>query len=131
MKTRLVDANLIIRFLTNDSPEQAQQVEKLFENQNQKLEISDVTFAEIIWVLTSYYRFSKPKIISSLKTLLDLRNIKSNKKLLVQSLDIYGSFSVDYIDAYLASLSSSKMQEIYSFDQDLDKINNIKRLKPN
>jgi len=68
-----IDANLILRYLLND-PE-AESIEKLFQKQ-EELILSSLVIAEVIWTLTSFYRWKKPKIIPPLLSLIKLPFIK-------------------------------------------------------
>jgi len=127
---KLVDTNLIIRFLLNDNQKQADAAKKLFSS-SEKLYLTDLVLAEIVWVLTSVYNFPKVDIAQKLQNLLNLNIFKSNKRLLNQALQLYEQFSISFVDAYLASLVLEKnLEGIYSFDKGLDKIKSLKRLEP-
>lgn len=130
MKEHFVDANVIVRFLTKDNLTQALAVQKLLENSKDKIILSDVIFAEVVWLLTSYYKISKQIVIKLLKDLLDLPTIQSNYFLLIKALYFYENKNIDYIDGYLAALSEEGSKTVYSFDRDFDKIKTIKRIEP-
>ena len=128
---KLIDSNLLLRLLTNDDPTQAEAVEKLLKFSPEPIFLPDVTVAEIVWVLSSFYRLSKEEIIEKIYILLSSRNIDCNKALLLRSLYFYRSFNIAFIDAYLAAYcEQEKLEGIYSFDKDLDKIKEVKRFKP-
>ena len=126
---KIIDANLILRYLLGD-PE-AGRVEKLLRSKN-KLLLSDVILAEIVWVLDSYYKWDRSKIVESLISLVRLSSIVCNKLLLTETLTILGKQkSFDFADAYsVALMRVSKIKDIYSFDRDFDKVKRIKRLEP-
>lgn len=126
---RVIDANLILRYLLGD-PE-AGKVEKLLRSKN-KLLLSDVILAEIVWVLDSYYKWDRSKIVESLISLVRLSSIVCNKFLLTETLTILGKQkSFDFADAYsVALMGMSKIKDIYSFDRDFDKISEVNRLEP-
>lgn len=127
----LIDANLIIRFLTEDDNIKATAVGKLLSHSKEPLLLTDVTLAEIVWVLTSYYEIPKENVCDKLQSLLMLENIQANKELLLQALALYQNHNISFIDAYLASYAlTEKINKIYSFDRDFDKIKKIKRLEP-
>lgn len=128
---KLIDANLIIRFLLKDHPIQSPAAKQLLKNFQENLLLTDVTVAEVIWLLTSYYKFSKEEAMESLYPILNLPNIDSNKSILIRALYFYRNFNIDYIDAYFAAYTEEKKLEgIYSFDKDLDKIKEVKRFEP-
>jgi len=126
---KVIDANLILRYLLGD-PE-AGKVEKLLRNKN-KLLLSDVILAEIVWVLDSYYKWDRSKIVESLISLVRLSSIVCNKILLTETLTILGKQkSFDFADAYsVALMKMSGIKDIYSFDRDFDKIPEVNRLEP-
>ena len=56
---RSIDANVILRYLTNDVPEQAKQAEELLnrvEVGNEDVFLPDIILADIIWILEKYYQ---------------------------------------------------------------------------
>ena len=126
---KIIDANLILRYLLGD-PE-AGRVEKLLRSKN-KLLLSDVILAEIVWVLDSYYKWDRSKIVESLISLVRLSSIVCNKLLLTETLTILGKQkSFDFADAYsVALMRVSKIKDIYSFDRDFDKLPEVNRLEP-
>lgn len=128
---KLIDANVIIRFLLKDHPIQSPAAKKILKNFQENLILSDVAVAEVIWLLTSYYNFSKEQAIEKIYPILSFPNIESNKSVLIRAFYFYRNFNIDYIDAYLAAYSEEeKLEGIYSFDKGLDKIKEIKRFKP-
>ena len=129
MKRFLIDANLLIRFLTEDNPAEAKKVKKLLSLEDKKLLLLDITFAEVIWTLTSFYVFEKEDIVEKLRGILALPSIEANKKLLSVTLNLYSNKNIDFIDAYLAAVSLQEDIDIYSWDRDFDKIEKVKRLK--
>ncbi len=126
---KVIDANLVLRYLLGD-PE-AGRVEKLLKSKV-KLLLSDVILAEIVWVLDSFYKWNRSKVVESLSLLIKLPSIVCNRFLLSETLTILGSQkSFDFADAYsVALMRISKIKDIYSFDKDFDKIQGIKRLEP-
>lgn len=131
MAKNLLDTNLLLRFLTDDDPKKAVAVEHLLKTSKQPLIVTDMAFAELAWVMASFYGFEKSTIIAKLASILDIEIIKTNKKLLRQSLVVYAKHNIDFIDAYHAAFMKLKSVDfIYSYDRDFDKVNSIKRLEP-
>lgn len=126
---KVIDTNLILRYLLDD-PE-ADRVEKLLKSKSKFL-LSDVIAAEIVWVLDSFYEWDRSKIIEAMILLIKLPSIVCNKFLLTGTLLVLkDQKSFDFADAYsVALMRSSKIKDIYSFDQDFDKIPKIRRLEP-
>jgi len=127
---KVLDANIIIRFLVDDDKEKADAIEKLIRS-NETLILTDLTIAEIIWVLSSYYKEPKKDIVKKITALIHLPSIKCNKKVMITALNFFEKHNIDWIDAYLAAYNKENdLKEIYSYDLDLDKIKSIKRLTP-
>lgn len=127
---KVIDTNLIIRFLLNDNPRQADSVKLLFASL-EKLLIPDMVIAEIIWVLQSVYKFSKSDTTEKVQQFLSLNIFICNYKLLGETLMIYKENKISFVDAYLLALSLEKdLEGIYSFDKGLDKVKQIKRFDP-
>jgi len=120
----VLDTNLIIRFLLNDLPEQADKVEKLFSKAKpSSLEIPDIVIAEIIYVLLSYYELDKNSVIDKIDLLIEFEKIKCNKKILKNALEAFKNHSISFVDAYLlAKVTAGENSRVYSFDKGLGKI---------
>ena len=128
---KLLDTNLIIRFLIKDDLSQFEAAQKLFNSLDENLVLSDLSLAEVVWTLHSVYKLTKQEIIENLLKLLELKNLTANFHLLINSLLIYQDYNISFIDAYLlAYCEEEKLEGIYSFDEGLDKIKSIKRFKP-
>lgn len=122
-KSKLLDANIIIRLLTNDTPAQAEAVVGLIRNvRPNELELPNIVLAEIAWVLQSYYSLKKPAIITSLRALGETKSIKLNRELLGYIISIYQDNNISFIDAYLAARSKIENKILYTFDKQLKKI---------
>lgn len=132
----LVDANIVIRYLTRDDPGKAEKcralLEKTIAGQGPALFMSDLAVAEIVWVLESIYKLSKSEIRDNVETVLSAPNIEfQNKEFLSESVVLYAAHNVDFIDAYQAVLVKHRqMSGIYSYDTDFDKLAGVLRLEP-
>lgn len=126
--SNFIDSNLILRFILDDPG--AEKIEKLLKGKKEFL-LTDVTAAEIVWVLDSFYKWGKVNITDAITGLINLDSIISDKELLLITLKIFKTYNVDYIDAYLAaSVVRDGVGTIYSSDRDYDKISGIKRVEP-
>lgn len=129
-KPRLIDTNLLIRYLVDDDPQKADAVEKLLKNPEEKLILLDITFAETVWVLSSRYSLDKATIIESLNALLDIGSIVANRKVLREALEYFAQYNISFIDAYQAGYAAIRGLDIYSYDRDFDKLPEINRIEP-
>src|SRR3989344_4396053 len=126
-KPGLIDTNLLVRYLVEDDSRKADAVEKLLKDPHKNLILLDVTFAETIWVLSSFYSLEKEQIINNLSALLDIPSIIANRKVLQKALDYFANHNISFIDAYQAGFALTGNLEIYSYDKDFDKLADIKR----
>lgn len=131
-KKPVLDTNLIIRFLTEDSPSQAKKVRLLLEKSAAKsLWIPDLIMAEIVYVLLSFYRLPKTEVITKIAALINFPKIKTNQKILKTTLQIYDENNISFADAYLVALAKIKKASlVYTFDRKLHKIKGIKTKEP-
>mgnify|MGYP001585031365 CR=1 FL=1 len=125
---KFIDANIVLRYLIGD-PE-AGAIEKLLKGK-EKLILSDIIVAEIVWSLMSFYKWGKERTTSLLASLIRLDGIRADKNLLLRALKLYKIYNVDYIDAYLcAVMGKNKVTTIYSYDRHYNKFPGIHRLEP-
>ena len=62
---RIIDANIILRYLTNDVQDQAERAGELLakvEAGSEEVLLPDIILADIIWVLEGYYKQSREQI---------------------------------------------------------------------
>lgn len=124
----VLDSDVIIRLLTADDPERSTRFRK-FLSSARNLILTDVTFAEVYWTLSSFYRFEKAKIISSLEILIHDRAIECNIDLLEKTLFILQQTNISLIDAYTAAYALLKSDaRVVSFDRGFDKLTDIQRV---
>lgn len=134
-RIRFVDANVILRFLTHDEPVQAARCDALFERVNKQreiIEVSEIVIADVVWTLHSYYKLSKEQIREYVSTLLIQPNVRmADKSRMLDALTLFASENIDFSDALMAThMKSRSLDEIYSYDRDFDRIENIKRVEP-
>jgi predicted nucleic acid-binding protein len=123
-----IDSNLILRYLLGDSD--SDKTERLLKEKKELL-LTDVTIAEIIWVLDSFYKWGRENIVDAIASLVDLDSIYSDKELILIALGLFKKHNIDYIDAYIAAnIIRDGSGRVYSFDRDFDKIPDIKRVEP-
>lgn len=132
---RTIDANIILRYLTNDVPDQAKQAEELLkrvEEGSEDVFLPDIILADIIWILEGYYKQTREEIREWITAILSLQGLTfSDKETALNALDIYLDKKIDWSDAFTASqMLQREITEIYSFDKHFDKIDGIARIEP-
>ncbi len=116
-----VDTNVFLRFFVKDVEAQYEKARALFEKAEAgkiKLETSELVLAEIVWVLESFYGFSKKEITDVLAILLSSRNLKiANHARINDAVKLYAAGAMDFIDAYnIAYMKSKEYTRVATFD---------------
>lgn len=128
-----VDTNVFLRFFVRDVESFYLKARELFEkaeNGEIKLETSDLVIAEIVWVLESYYDFSKAEIKEVIDTILETKNIKAaNHERIKEAISLYASGKMDFIDAYnIAYIKARGHTKVATFD--IKHFKNIEGITP-
>ena len=116
---KLLDANVIIRFLTRDHKQKAEKCRQLLaEAVSGKIQlfITDLTVAEIVWVLEKVYKRNRTDIRLKIEAILNTPHlIFQNREVVSESIVLYDIYNIDFIDAF-QKVFSQKMgiKEIYS-----------------
>ncbi len=131
VRSVLIDANIIIRFLLQDHPSLFIKAKQLFDRA-ERGEIycyfDEVTLAEVIWVLISVYKMKREDIIDKLELLLVQEWIVNIRKhTMLRALAFYRMNTVNYIDCWLIAVAEEKHISLETFDiklkKQIDKIN--------
>ena len=128
MNKKYIDTNIILRYLLGDK--ESEFIEKIL-NGKQALIIPDIVIAEVVWTLGRFYKWPKEKVTQFLFVLLKGKNIEFNEKIIFPALSTFLKYNIRYTDAYISVvMKQSKTKDIYSFDRDFDKIQEVNRLEP-
>lgn len=124
-----VDTNILIRHLTNDPPDQARRATTILENA-ERLILTDVVVAELVYVLESYYGHPRKKVAEAVRSLLALPSIAvADHDLVLRAVELYEHERLDFAEAYLAAAAElSGVGVVASFDRALDRVDDIERI---
>lgn len=116
-----VDTNVFLRFFVRDVESFYQKAKDLFERAEKGvliLETNDIVIAEIVWVLESYYGFTKAEIKEVTDTILETKNIKvANHSRVKEAVNMYASGKMDFIDACnIAYIKEKGYRKVATFD---------------
>jgi predicted nucleic acid-binding protein len=134
MPTRFLDTSYLIRYFTRDDPEKADRVLALLqrvEAGQEQVAISPLVIFECLFVLQHSYRLPRQTIKEALEDVISLRGIQiPNKTLYYQAFDVYVTTNLSFADAYNSVyMASTNLTEIYSFDEDFDRLPGIIRVE--
>jgi len=129
-----LDTNIFLRFLIADSTkahESCQELFQLIEERRIKAVTSSLVFAEIVWVLGSFYKFPRSKISDALAIFVRSPIFFNDRFDLGAAIEAYASHPVKFIDALIASNPFLRRGTavLVSYDKDFDRLN-IKRIEP-
>ena len=128
LKMRILDTNMILRYLLNDNLEMADEVDKIIKK-HEVLILPEVA-AEVIYVAVKVYRLERSQIVSGFTAFLDTDNVITNcGNVLYKSLKLYERTSLDFVDCLLCAYHTVSGYEICTFDKKLKNL--IKRESQN
>ena len=109
-----IDTNVLVRYLTNDHPEQSVRAHALLTAND--IFVSNSVFLESEWVLRSVYQFPASSRISALRTIAGLPNISvENPPLLAEALN-RAEAGMDFADA-LHLGAAAQCESLATFDR--------------
>lgn len=91
---------------------------------------TDVVLAELVYVLESVYRESRPRIAAMARVVIAEPSIEADG-VLGRSLEIYEHDRLDFAEAYLvARAEASGVAAVASFDRSIDRVGTVERVEP-
>ena len=124
-KTLCLDTNIWVRYLVDTDSPQSSGARKLFQQAEQGKHIiylDEVIVAELIWVLTSYYSYTKKQIDKALSDLL-LNDffVSPRKNAIICALSRYFSSNLSYVDSWFIESTTDLKYQMKTFDKKLVK----------
>lgn len=121
-KPRLVDTNLIIRYLVQDHDKHARAAGKLFDACDRGdlvIVVLPVVLAECVFVLESFYGHPRTEIASALGRLISSPGVEiSDVTVHLDALNRYKGTKAHFVDCLIASTAVAKNVPVSTFDQD-------------
>jgi predicted nucleic acid-binding protein len=130
----LVDANILVRYLTNEPPEQADRAADLLraaELIGVELGVASPTVAEVVYVLETVYAWERTRISDLLLSFIGAQVVTIlEHDAVVQALIWYRNIHrLDFEDAYIAAVATSRRHRtVVSFDPHLRRIPGLRVL---
>ncbi len=126
MSNYWVDANILLRFITNDPLDLAERSARFLQKAEQReitLKVSSIVVAEVVWVLISFYGYSRQQVADVLIGLLTSEGIiLESSEQVIAALDSMATANVDFVDAYLAEVARKENESVASFDRDFRRL---------
>ncbi len=114
---KLVDANVILRYLLNDDQEMARRAKAVIEGgAYTKPEI----IAEVVYVLKGVYKAARTDIRDFIREMLKaVRCAESDA--VAYAVDVYADTSLDFVDCLLIAYHVLGKEDVFTFDKNLAK----------
>ena len=133
MDVFVADANVFLRFLINDVPEQANKAAELLrraKSKEIKVVVPQIVIFEIQFALEKFYKFPKEQIVDKIGPILSSPYIEiQDTRTFQDALVFYSnkqSFSsnknLDFVDCFLLCSLQNKNAKLFTFDQKLRKL---------
>lgn len=135
---RLLDTNVLIRYLTGDDPAKAANCLALLRRAargEEQVRLCEAHLTEAVYILSAraHYGLSHEDIRQRLIPIINLRGLKlPRKKLYRRALDVYALYpALDFEDALaVAYMEADGLTELYSYDREFDRVSTMTRIEP-
>ncbi len=129
-KRRLVDTNLIVRYLTQDHEKHAKAAGRLFDACDRGdvvIVVLPAVLAECLFVLESFYEHPRGDIASALGRLISSLFVEIDGAAIhLDALDRYRKTKVHFVDCLIAATAATENMPVASFDQDFRKFTDVR-----
>ena len=119
--TKILDANMILRFLLRDNEKMADTAEELIDNNDVLLTLE--VAAEVVFVLQKVYEQERSRIADLITRFAGLNNVSvSEYDVLIKGLAIFSGNNLDFVDCLLCAYNLHYGYEVCTFDVKLKKL---------
>ena len=127
---RLVDTNLIVRYLVQDHEKHAKAAGRVFDACDRGevvIVVLPAVLAECVFVLESFYKHPRGDIASALGRLISSPGVEiSGATIHLEALDRYRKTKVHFVDCIVAATAAAENMLVASFDQDFRKFTDVR-----
>ena len=128
MARKLVDANVILRYLLRDDETLFQKASEVLEKVRtgeEKVVIPESVVTECVYVLLKVYKVTRAAIAEKLGRLLYYKGVANlDKQDLIDSINLFGQTHLSFVDCLLCAKSKNSAMPIVTFDAELVTISN-------
>lgn len=123
-----IDTNVFLSVIAHDNLKSFKESKDFFtkiKKGNLNGVMGDVILAEVTWVLGSYYKFPKERVVGLLNNIKNMSNISvCNDYDSRLAIDLYSKTNAKFIDCLIASIPeiADKEWTIVSYDEDFKKL---------
>ena len=113
---KLIDANVILRYLLNDNMDMAAEAKRVIES---GAYTTGEILAEVVYVLKGVYKVDRLDIATCLTTMLTEIDIQ-HPEVYRKALTIFTNKNLDFVDCVLIARHQILGDEVFSFDRKLN-----------
>lgn len=130
-----LDTNVLVRFLLQDDPEQAEHARRVIEEalaSGEPLAVGLLVILETEWVLRSCAKLHKKTVITTFRMLLEARDLRiEHEESLEHALYLYENSTADFADCLMATrYKQSGCSAMLTFDRKAATIPGVVLLTP-
>jgi predicted nucleic-acid-binding protein len=98
----------------------------------EQLLVTDVVFAECVFVLESFYETPRPQVATTMRALLAMPTVTvADQPVLLRSLEVYEQDRLHFAEAQLVAVAeASGVRRVLSFDKGLKRATSIEWWEP-
>ena len=126
MAKKLVDANVILRYLLRDDEPLFQKASEILEKVRtgeEKVVILDSVLTECVYVLLKVYGVDRSSLAEKLSGLLYYKGVANlDKQDLIDSVNLFHQTRLSFVDCLLCAKSKNNAMPMVTFDEELKNI---------
>ncbi len=112
---KILDTNMILRFLLRDNEEMADKAEKTIDGGN--VLITNEVAAEVIYVLTGVYKADRRTASNALLDFIEIDGVQAAEySVLSRALNFFANSGLDFVDCLLCAYNLHYGYEVCTFD---------------
>jgi predicted nucleic-acid-binding protein len=116
-----IDANIVLKIILNDHAELSPKAKEIIDNNI--VEVPVEALCEVVFVLHGHYEANRENISAALKNFFaNTRCALSHREAVLKGIAYFGASKLDFVDCILAGYMEIEYDEIYTFDEKLQKL---------
>ena len=116
-----IDANIILRYVLNDHDELSPKAKEIIDKNI--IEVPVEVLCEVVYVLTGHYKIDRQNVSNKLKSFfIQTQCALPHQRAIFQALDYFAKNALDFVDCILAGYAKIEKDEIFTFDDKLQKL---------
>jgi predicted nucleic-acid-binding protein len=117
---KIVDANVILRYLLDDVKELADKATEVIEKET--IHVLNEVLAEVIYVLEGVYELNRDEIKDVILEFAKFETVVlEDEELIIEALRKYSEIKLDFVDCLLYVYAKNNDDKVYTFDKKLNR----------